>query len=162
MPGEFYVEGKKEKTDLSQILANQSQILTNQDEIESRADSIKNQTDKLAGETPGEGTTAADWQTAEADVVSIGASGVRNKIHDLTVSIHNLVGTQVTARLYKTVNGIERKVYEQRFDTTIDPPGLPIVNGSWAIHGVLRVTLQSNDAADNGKAVDYDFMLEAM
>jgi hypothetical protein len=162
MPGEFYIEGKKEKVDLSQILANQSQILTRQDDLESRANDIKSQTDKLAGETPGEGTTTADWQTAEADVVSIGASGVRNKIHDLTVSIHNLVGTQVTAKLYKTVNGIERKVYEQRFDTTIDPPGLPIVNGSWAIHGVLRVTLQSNDAADNGKAVDYDFMLEAM
>jgi hypothetical protein len=53
-------------------------------------------------------------------------------------------------------------VYEQRFDTTTDPPGLPIINGIWAIHGVLRVTLQSNNAADNGKAVDYDYMLEAM
>ena len=162
MPGEFYIEGKKEKVDLSQILTNQSQILANQYEIESRVDSVKNQTNKLAGETPGEGSTTADWQAGEADVVSIGASGVRNKIHDLTVSIHNLIGTQVTARLYKTVNGVERKVYEQRFDTTIDPPGLPIINGSWAIHGVLRVTLQSNDAADNGKAVDYDYMLEAM
>ena len=54
MPGEFYIEGKKEKVDLSQILANQSQILTNQYEIESRVDSVKNQTNKLAGETPGE------------------------------------------------------------------------------------------------------------
>ena len=148
MPGEFYVEGKAEKVSLSGI--------------EAKIDAVKTQTDRLAGETPGEGSTTADWQTAEADVVSVGASGIRNKIHDLTVSIHNLAGTQVTARLYKTVNGTERKVYEQKFDTTIDPPGLPIVNGSWAIHGVLRVTLQSNDAADNGKAVDYDYMLEAI
>jgi len=148
MPGEFYVEGKAEKVSLTGI--------------EAKIDAVKAQTDRLAGETPGEGSTTADWQAGEADVVSIGASGVRNKIHDLTVSIHNLVGTQVTARLYKTVNGMERKVYEQRFDTTTDPPGLPIINGSWAIHGVLRVTLQSNDAADNGKVVDYDYMLEAM
>jgi len=148
MPGEFYVEGKAEKVSLTGI--------------EAKIDAVKTQTDRLAGETPGEGSTTADWQAGEADVVSIGTSGVRNKIHDLTVSIHNLVGTQVTASLYKTVNGMERKVYEQRFDTTTDPPGLPIINGSWAIHGVLRVTLQSNDAADNGKAVDYDYMLEAM
>jgi len=26
----------------------------------------------------------------------------------------------------------------------------------------LRVTLQSNNAADNSQAVDYDYMLEAM
>ena len=148
MPGEFYVEGKAEKVSLAGV--------------EAKIDAVKTQTDRLAGETPGEGSATADWQVGEADVISIGASGVRNKIHDLTVSIHNLAGTQVTARLYKTVNGVERKVYEQRFDTTTDPPGLPIINGSWAIHGVLRVTLQSNDAADNGKAVDYDYMLEAM
>ena len=148
MPGEFYVEGKAEKVSISGL--------------EAKIDAVKTQTDRLAGETPGEGSTTADWQAGEADVVSIGASGVKNKIHDLTVSIHNLAGTQVTARLYKTVNGVERKVYEQKFDTTIDPAGLPVINGSWAIHDVLRVTLQSNDAADNGKAVDYDYMLEAM
>ena len=148
MPGEFYIEGKAEKVSLAGV--------------EAKIDAIKTQTDRLAGEVPGTGSTTADWQVSETDVVSIGASGVRNKIHDLTVSIHNLAGTQVTARLYKTVNGVERKVYEQRFDTTTDPPGLPIINGSWAIHGVLRATLQSNDAADNGKAVDYDYMLEAM
>jgi len=148
MPGEFYIEGKAEKVSLAGV--------------EAKIDAIKTQTDRLAGEVPGTGSTTADWQVSETDVVSISASGVRNKIHDLTVSIHNLAGTQVTARLYKTVNGMERKVYEQRFDTTTDPPGLPIINGSWAIHGVLRATLQSNDAADNGKAVDYDYMLEAM
>jgi len=148
MPGEFYIEGKAEKVSLAGV--------------EAKIDAIKTQIDRLAGEVPSTGSTTADWQVSETDVVSISASGVRNKIHDLTVSIHNLAGTQVTARLYKTVNGMERKVYEQRFDTTTDPPGLPIINGSWAIHGVLRATLQSNDAADNGKAVDYDYMLEAM
>ena len=148
MPGEFYVEGKAEKVSLAGV--------------EEKIDTVKTQTDRLAGETPGKGSTTADWQVSEADVVSIGASGIRNKIHDLTLSIHNLVGNQVTARLFKTVNGTERKVYEQKFNATTDPEGLPIINGSWAIHDVLRVTLQSNNAADNGKAVDYDYMLEAM
>ena len=148
MPGEFYIEGKAEKVSLAGV--------------EAKIEAVKTQTDKLAGEAPGSGSTTADWQTGEADVVSIGASGIRNKIHDLTLSIHNLVGTQVTARLYKTVDGVERKVYEQKFSTTTDPEGLPIINGSWAIHDVLRVTLQSNNVADNGKAVDFDYMLEAM
>ena len=36
------------------------------------------------------------------------------------------------------------------------------LNESGFIHQLLRVTLESNDVADNGKEVDYDFMLEAM
>ncbi len=122
---------------------------------------IRAQTDKLAGVVPAPGSTTAAWGTAEADVVSIGADGVRNKVHDLTLSIHNLVGTVINVRMYKKVNGTERKCYDQPFNAATDPPGLPIVNGTWGIHGVLRVTLQSNNAADNG-AVDYDYMLEAM
>jgi hypothetical protein len=60
------------------------------------------------------------------------------------------------------VNGTERKVYEQSFNATSDPTGLWIINGTLAIHEALRVTLQSDNAADNGQAVDYDYMLEAM
>jgi len=123
---------------------------------------IKAQTDKLAGTDPVTDSTTADWQTAEADVVSIGAADIRNKVHDLSLSISNLVGTVITIRLYKNVHGTECKVYEQSFDASSDPPGLPIINGAWATHDIIRVTLQSNDAADNGKAVDFDYMLEAM
>lgn len=161
MPGEFYIEGKKEKVDLSQILANQAQMLTRQDELEAKFDGIKNQTDKLAGQAPATGSATQDWQVAEFDVVSIGANNTKYKLHSLLLSIHNLVGTAITVRLYTQVNGIERKVYEQAFDATTDPPGLWIVNGTVGIHEVLRVTLQSNNAADNGQAVDYDYMLEA-
>lgn len=155
MPGKFYVENKAEKASLQII----EDAIT---DIGDRLDAIKRQTDKLAGEIPGEGSASADWQLAEANVVMIGAVGTRNKIHDLTLGIHNLVGSQITVRLHKAVNGIERKVYEQSFNAATDPPGLPIINGSWSIHGILRATLQSNDAADNGKVVDYDYMLEAM
>ncbi len=155
MPGEFYVEGKKEQVDLSQVLAGIAQLGVT-------SDAIKTQTDKLVGEAAGTGSTTDDWQTAETEVLSIGAAGTRYKLHSLLLSIHNLAGAVITVRLYMKVNGTERKVYEQAFNATTDPSGLWVVNGTVAIHEVLRVTLQSNDAADNGKPVDYDLMLEAM
>ena len=127
-----------------------------------QAISIQAQTDKLAGAAPVTGSATQNWQTAEADVVSIGIVGARNKIHDLSLNIANLVGTVVTIRLYKKVNNVERRIYEQSFNAGSDPPGLPVINGTWATHDVIRVTLQSNNAADNGKAVDYDCLLEAM
>jgi len=127
-----------------------------------QATDIQGQTDKLAGETPVNGSATEDWETAEADVVTIGTAGTKKKIHDLALSIHNLVGTVITVRLYKEINDVERKVYEQTFNATTDSPGLPIINGSWATHEAVRVTLQSNSATDNGKAVDYDCMLEEM
>ena len=148
MPGEFYIEGKKEKVTVKDLSAEVA--------------AIEAKLDKLAGESPGEGSTSANWQTAESNVVSFGVADTRYKIHDLTLSIHNLAGTVITVRLYKPVYGIERCVYEQTFDATADPPGLPIINGTWAIHDVLRVTLQSNNVADNGQAVDYNYVLEAM
>jgi hypothetical protein len=127
-----------------------------------QATGIKDQTDMLAGAAPVTGAATQNWQTGEADVVSIGTAATRNKVHDFSLNISNLVGTVITVRLYKKVNGIERKVYEQSFNATTDPPGLPIINGAWATHDIIRATLQSNNAADNGKAVDYDYMLEVM
>jgi len=132
------------------------------DTVEAKGDAIQTRTDKLAGEAPGTGSATADWQAAEADVVSIGADDAKYKLHSLLLSIQNLVGTAVTVRLYMQVDGTEHNVYEQVLNATTDPPGLWIVNGTVGIHEVLRVTLQSNDAADNGKAVGYDYMLEAM
>jgi len=130
--------------------------------VDTEVAAIKTQTDKLAGAAPVAGNTTANWQAAEANVVSIGANDIKNKVHDLSLNISNLAGAVITVRLYKKVNGVERKVYEQSFNSATDPPGLPIINGSWATHDIIRVTLKSNNAADNGKAVDYDYMLEAM
>jgi len=123
---------------------------------------IKSQTDKLAGATPVTGSATQNWQTAESDVVSIGTAATKNKVHDLSLNISNLAGTVITVRLYKKVNTVERKVYEQTFNAATEPPGLPVINGTWAAHDIIRVTLQSNNAADNGKSVDYDYLLEAM
>jgi len=123
---------------------------------------IKTQTDKLAGVAPVTGSVTQDWQTAEADVVSIGEAGVNNKVQDLSLNISNMVGALIIVRLYKNINGVERKLYEQSFNAATDPPGLPIINGTWATHDVIRVSLQSDNAADNGQAVDYNCLLEAM
>ena len=123
---------------------------------------IKTQTDKLAGAAPVTGSVTQDWRTAEADVVSIGEAGVSNKVQDLSLNISNLAGTLIIVRLYKNINGVERKVYEQSFNAATDPPGLPIINGTWATHDVIRVSLQSDNVADNGQAVDYDCLLEEM
>jgi hypothetical protein len=95
-------------------------------------------------------------------VVSIGEAGVSNKVQDLSLNISNLVGALIIVRLYKNINGVERKLYEQSFNAATDPPGLPIINGTWATHDVIRISLQSDNAADNGQAVDYDCLLEAM
>jgi hypothetical protein len=146
--GGFYVEGRREKLDISGILAEVAEV--------------RFQTDKLAGVAPLTGSTIANWQTAEAGVVSVGAADTRYKLHSLLISIHNLVGSVITIRLYMRVREEERKVYEQVFDTAADPPGIWVVNGTIGLHEVLRVTIQSNDAADNDKSVDYDYMLEAM
>ncbi len=148
MPGEFYIEGKQEKLNLQAILAKLDEILA-----------------KLEGPADVEPTTSdttADWNTAESDVVTIGAADTPNKLHSLLVSIHNLVGTVITVRLYMVVNGAERKVYQQMFNAATEPPGLWLVNGTIGIHQALRVTLESNDVADNGQNVDYDYLLEAM
>ena len=109
----------------------------------------------------GHGSTVANWQMWESEVLSVGAEGRRYKVHDLTVSIHDLVGTEITVRIYKVINGQQRCCYEQKFNPAVDPPGLPVVCGTWGIRNILRVTAQSNNAADNGKTIDYDYMLEA-
>jgi hypothetical protein len=131
-------------------------------DVEVTVGAIKTQTDKLAGTTPGVGTTTANWFTAESNVVSIGSNDTKYKVHALIISLHNLVGTIITLRMYMQVNGVERKVQELKFDTTIDPLGIWLIEGSLSIHEVLRITLQSNKSSDNGKGVDYDYMLEAM
>jgi hypothetical protein len=166
MPGGFYVEGKQEKLDVTDIRTSISQLQDSfnqlQDGIAQVLDSVIALVSKSEGMAPVTGSPAADWQTAESDVVTIGASNTRYKVHSLLLSVHNLVGNAITVRMYMFVKGAERKVYQQSFNAVSDPPGLWLVNGTVGIHEALRVTLQSNNAADNGKSVDYDYMLEAM
>ena len=115
----------------------------------------------LYGLPPVTGSTVGNWQAAETDIVSLGAANVKYKLHSLILDINALVGT-ITIRLYMQIAGVERRVYQQTFTVAADGPGLWIVNGTIGIHEVLRVTAQSNNAADNGQAIAYDYLLEAM
>jgi len=138
--------------------------------LQALLDAIQARLDKLAGETPVSGSVTGNWQSGTAtsgetgaDVVTIGADDTRKKLHSLLLSIHNFApGGRVTVKLFMQVNGTERKVYQEEFNKGTDPDGLWVVNGTVGIHEALRVEVQSNRAADNGVALHYDYMLEAM
>jgi len=133
-------------------------------------DSVQAKLDKLAGEAPVSGSVTSNWQSGTAtsgetgaNVVTIGANDTRKRLHSLLLSIHNFqTSGQVTVRMFMQVNGTERKVYQEQFNKGNDPDGCWIVNGTVGIHEALRVELQSNKVADNGVALHYDCMPEAM
>jgi hypothetical protein len=130
---------------------------------------IKAQTDKLAGAAPATLGITANWNTGfatsgnpGADLVTIGAHGVKNKINSLDVNISHLTaGATVTIRMFKLVNGGERQCYNQTFVKGTDPDDLWIINGTTGIHEALRVEVYSNVPGDDLATVDYDYLLEA-
>jgi hypothetical protein len=131
---------------------------------------LREQIAKLAGLAPESDSVTANWQSgtgtsgeAGADLVSVGAAGTRYKLHSLLVNIGALTpGATITVKVFMAIDGTERKVYEQAFTQGTDPDGLWIVNGTLAIHELLRVEVESDNAGDNGLTIDYDYMLEAM
>ena len=141
MPGEFFIEGQTGKVDLDRVIETVTDETFGLEALKSiveglgaTSNGIAVQTAKLGGLAPGIGSVAGDWETAETDLVTIGAEGTAFKLHSLLVSVQDLAGTAITVRLYLKVNGTERKVYEQAFDAAGDPAGLWIVNGTVAIH----------------------------
>jgi len=140
------------------------------DALKALLNAIEVKLDKTAGETPASGSVIGNWQSGTAtsgeigaDVVSIGANNTKNKLHSLLINIGLLqAGAKVTIKLFMQINGTERKVYKEEFTKGTDPDGLWIINGTVGIHEVLRVEATSNKAADNGAAIEYDYMLEAM
>ena len=140
------------------------------DALKALLDAIEAKVDKLAGETPTSGSVTGNWYSGTAtsgltgaDLITIGANDTKKKLHSLLVNIGSVqAGAKITVRLYMQVNGTERKVYQEEFTQGTDPDGLWIVNGSVGIHEALRVEAMSNKSADNGAAIEYDCMLEAM
>ncbi len=143
------------------------------DSLEAISDSVtavKTQTDKLSGAAPAANSVIANWQSGTgtsgetgADLITIGANDTKNKVLSLDVDISALTDLSViTIRMYKQVNGVEKKCYEQQFTAGVDPDDCWVINGTVGIHEALRVEVQSDTAADNGLAVAYDYMLEAM
>ena len=140
------------------------------DALKALLDAIEAKLDKLTGETPASGSVNGNWNSGTAtsgetgaDVVIIGANDTKNKLHSLLINVSSLqAGGKVTVKLFTQVNGAERKVYEEEFSKGTDPDGLWIVNGTVGIHEALRVEAETNKAADDGAAIEYDYMLEAM
>lgn len=123
---------------------------------------VKDQTDKLAGETPESGSESKNWKTGPDRVLcTIGGDGVKYKLHSLLVDIGDLTAaSKVTITLTMEINNVLCTVYEQEFTQGTDPDGLWIVNGIIGIHEQITVDVTSD--TDDGVAVGYDYMLEAM
>ena len=142
------------------ILADTTNILADTADIAS----IKTQTDKLAGMPGTNGALTRNWNAAEATLCTIGAPNTRYKVHNLMVGIHNLVGN-IMIRLYIDVGGAERCIYPipaaTTFNVAVDQVGIPVIDSTFGIRNALRVTLQSDAAADDGKSVEYDYLIEA-
>jgi hypothetical protein len=118
-----------------------------------------------SGQATVSGTLSANWQAAEQTLVTIGANGSSFKLHIALVSIANLIGN-ITIRAYHRINGVERRIYPipaaTTFTAAASAPGIPIWDTTGVITEALRVTVQSDNAGDNGAAVDYEYKLEAM
>lgn len=108
---------------------------------------------------PDSGETIAAWNAAEADVVTVGADNVNNKIHSFIIDITNCIGT-ITIRMYSQVNGVERQIYIVDASVALDGPSIWLINSTTAIHEELRITCESDNPADDGQAIAYDYMIE--
>ena len=105
------------------------------------------------------GSITQNWQAAAQTVTTVGALGVINKVHSLMLDINALVGN-ITVRLLTNINAVQRQVYTQTLSVALDGPGLWIINGGLAIQGLLLVTAQSDNAADNGQPIGWQYILE--
>jgi hypothetical protein len=112
-----------------------------------------------SGISPTRNTVTGNWQAAETNLVSLGIAGGVRTINMLAIGIQNLVGN-ISIRMYMQVNGVERQIYPiplaWTYNVAVDPPAIPVINGTMGIFGLLRVTIQSDNAADNGAAVTYE------
>lgn len=111
------------------------------------------------------GNVVGNWQAAETDLVTIGGNDIQNRYHSIIVDINALAGN-ITIRIYTQVNGVERRIFPVpaalTFSVAGDAPAIPVLNASWPYHEAFRITIQSDNAADNGAAVGYDCFYEAM
>jgi hypothetical protein len=104
------------------------------------------------------GTTTQNWQAAEQNITTVGAAGTFGKVQALWLDINALLGN-ITVRLYHNINGVQRQCYTQVYAVAVDGPGLWIVDGPLTIYGLLLVTAQSNNAADNGQAISWEYIM---
>ena len=120
-----------------------------------------------------EGSRERNWQAGSgtsgksgADLLSLGEAGKRKLVHSLLVDIRRLTtGAKITIKMFMNINGVERKLYPPNgtsFTVGTAPDGLWVINGTLAIHDVLRVELESDNSGDNGKSISYTAVVENM
>lgn len=108
---------------------------------------------------PNSGDTVANWNAGEANLVTIGANDTLNKVHSLIVDISTCIGT-ITIRMYSQVDGVERQVYFVDASVALDGAGVWVINSVLAIHEALRITCESDNGADDGQSIAYDYIVE--
>lgn len=127
-------------------------------------DSLEALSEAVSGRIIATGSVIGNWNSgvgtsgeAGEDLVTFPAATY--DIDSLLVSINALTaGALVTVKMFMEVNGVERKVYQEVFVQGTDPDGLWIVNGPVSVHEAIRVEVHSSVAADDGRAVAYDYM----
>lgn len=93
------------------------------------------------------------------DVLTLGTALTTSKISRCSLSTHNLaLGANVNIRMYGGVNGVERKFFDDYFSVGTDPVDLLPINGEMGIYDRVRIEMSSDKLADNGKAVDYEYL----
>ena len=108
-------------------------------------------------------SVVADWNTAEATICVIGVAGTNYNVLSALVNLSNLAGI-ITLRMYISVNGTLRQIFPANPAMTFSPatgdsPGVPIINSPFGIANELTITAQSDNVADNGAAIDFEYML---
>jgi hypothetical protein len=72
----------------------------------------------------------------------------------------------ITIRLYTDVNGSEQRIFpipgDTYFNVARDGPAIPVIETTFGIKNALRVTVESDNAADDGAIVEYDYLIEEM
>jgi hypothetical protein len=119
----------------------------------------------LHGLAPVPGSVTANWNTAEQTLCVVGSAGARYKVHSLITDITGTVGN-ITFRMYISVNGVQRQIFPPVLASTVisgtNCPGIALINGTFGIANALTVTAQSDNVADNGKAIGFEYFLEQM
>lgn len=123
---------------------------------------VETQTDKLAGADVDTQTGPLDLNAGEQTIFTI-ATVTRLKIHMAVVSMKNCTATaKITVRGYLVINGVEEKFYQQDFTQGTDPDAIMWLNGTLAVTGNVRCTMQSDNGGDNAVVVPYQYVTEQM
>jgi hypothetical protein len=95
------------------------------------------------------------------EVITRHLDELKGKSNYLNVNIGN-----ITPRIWITVNGVLRQIFPP---TLVNPyiigtnaPGIALINGTFGIANALIITAQSDNIADNGVAIGFEYFLEQM